>query len=434
MKFDEDGWLYKSSANNEIHYINNNDIESLLELGLEEDEWKKRVRYEVEHRDEVDAKLSSRQSFYLDEIRMRNTKGTILHYPFGKRIITFESTRHLYRGENQIYPKSQPSLNRKLEGMSNQDKEIYRAIANLRVIRFREFIWNFNIVPFWEAKMSDVNYKALAQHYGLETSLLDLTNDFRVALFFATCKYNSITDSYRPLTKDEIEQNENTKYGVIYHSPNWILDFWSGFSSGDFWYECMENQKVETYEIDSGKFDNIAFQIGYQPFIRCDKQSGYALPARNSKPLGEDNRFEKLYFKQSAELSQKVYEMMDGGKKVFPEEGISSAKKYIDEIKNGTVFTLEDIEEVYEYEVDKSIFHNIVEFKEALCSFEVNGKNIKIVDDDIKYNIDANTLKVINDYYNNTNLLNKVGGVIFSKREDREYMKRKCIAIYGKEI
>lgn len=54
----------------------------------------------------------------------------------------------------------------------------------------------------------------MAQHYGFDTCLLDLTNDFKTALFFATCKYDYKTDSYRPLTKKDIEATENSKYGI----------------------------------------------------------------------------------------------------------------------------------------------------------------------------------------------------------------------------
>ena len=51
---------------------------------------------------------------------------------------------------------------------------------------------------------------ALAQHYGFATHLMDLTNDFKAALFFATCKYVPETDSYRPLTQEAIDKSIQT--------------------------------------------------------------------------------------------------------------------------------------------------------------------------------------------------------------------------------
>ena len=75
-------------------------------------------------------------------------------------------------------------------------------------------------------KLSEVNYKALAQHYGFETFLLDLTNDVRNALFFATCKW--VEDHFEPLTEEDIMQSERSRYGVIYHTPDWMIDFMNG--------------------------------------------------------------------------------------------------------------------------------------------------------------------------------------------------------------
>lgn len=429
MQFNKDGWLFENSLKNEIHYINDKEIEDLLELAKEEIEWQKRVREEVMHRDILSA---NGENPLIDMIRMHNTDGVIIDFPYGKRIITFSTTRHFFRGENQIYHKSVPSLNRKIDLMDQKEKELYRIVANLRILRFSKFIWKFNIVPFWEAKLSDVNYKALAQHYGFETHLLDLTNDFNVALFFATCKYVPETDSYRPLTKEDIEKNNNTQYGVIYHSPNWVLDFQNfGEAALEFMFRRIE---WETYEVDSGKFDDIAFQIGYQPLMRCAQQSGYIFPMRNSKSLQENNKFEKIYFKQSPELSKMVFDMMEGGKKVFPDEGISKAKKYIDEIKETTIFLEDDLKEIYEYDVDKNIFPTLKYLKDELCTYKINGKNIEIVSEEIEYNIDKETLKEINDMYDNRDLLELVGGQIYMKPEHKRYFKAKCIEIYGREI
>lgn len=147
-----------------------------------------------------------------------------------KILSTFNSNRHFFRGENQQYLKSLPTLYRKQEGKSKYECELIKVIAVMRSFQFLKFIWKIDVVPFWEAKLSDINIDALAQHYGFDTCLLDLTNDFRTALFFATCKYDYKTDSYRPLTKKDIEATENSKYGVIFHSPNWVLDYLNGGS------------------------------------------------------------------------------------------------------------------------------------------------------------------------------------------------------------
>ena len=116
---------------------------------------------------------------------IKNTGGTVISMPFGKDIITFNSNRHFFRGENQQYLKSVPSLRRRQEGKSKYECELIKGIALMRSLQFAKFIWKIDVVPYWEAKLSDINIDAFAQHYGFDRCLLDLTNDFRTALFFA---------------------------------------------------------------------------------------------------------------------------------------------------------------------------------------------------------------------------------------------------------
>lgn len=136
---------------------------------------------------------------------MKNAKGAMQTYPFGD-YINFGTTRHFFRGENQRYPVSCPTLNRQISKLTLQDQEIYRAVSNLRINQFAKFIFQFNIVPYWMAKVSDVNFKAIAQHYGFSTHLLDLTNDVLTALFFATCYYDKVVRCYKPLTNEKSKQ------------------------------------------------------------------------------------------------------------------------------------------------------------------------------------------------------------------------------------
>lgn len=209
---------------NEIYDITEGEIEELLALAEEEDTWAQRVKAEAEYYDQHPG------NFLLDFIRVQNLGGTMTRYPYGD-MITFPSRRHLFRGEAQQYAYSLPSLNRaiKRRNLSPPDEELYRAVAYMRVWQFKKFIWQFDIVPYWETQLSAVNYMALAQHYGFETSLMDLTNDARVALFFATCKYEWDTDSYRPLIQQDIDKaptaEADPRFGMIFHSPDWMTDY-----------------------------------------------------------------------------------------------------------------------------------------------------------------------------------------------------------------
>lgn len=410
ISFYEDGWLYPNPLKNITHDIDEEVINDLLKLAEEEDKWAASVRETVKNRSKDKGDVE--QDWILEELMIRNTGGTVISMLFGKDIITFDSNRHFFRGENQQYLKSVPSLLRRQEEKNKYESELIKIIAVMRSYQFEKFIRKINVVPFWEAKLSDINVDALAQHYGFDTCLLDLTNDFRTALFFATCKYDYETDSYRPLTKKDIEATESSKYGVIFHSPNWVLDYING-GNVEWQMQHMNDQREEPYSFYSGELDGLAFQIGYQPLMRCHCQSGYIMPMMKAIPLQNDNRFEKLRFLQSEELSNRVYKMMDGGKKVFPNEGIGKAVDILRTIQKASVFSEDDLLYAYNYgAVDTKIFPTIDELRKAITVFQVDGECISIQKDEIDYPITTSLLQEINAEYDERNLLDIVGDMI----------------------
>lgn len=139
--------------------------------------------------------------------------------------------------------------------------------------------------------------------------------------------------------------------------------------------------------------------------MRCHQQYGYTYPMRYHKNLQSDSKFEKIYFKQSPELSKKVYDMMHQDKDIFPYEGINYAKKYLDKIKNEYKFYIEDVKDVYETIVNKKIFPTFEIFKNKLLSFSYNNNTIEILENPIKYEIDEVTLNKINEYYDTNKIL-----------------------------
>lgn len=426
----ESGWLFDNPQKNANHYITNDEIEQLLQLAQNEDAWVENTRIQLQ---KMLNKPRGVQNFFYEDLLIRNVAGTIVPYPFGLRIITFPSRRHLFRGENQVFEKSLPSLNRRLQGKSKIDKVMIKALADLRIYQFSKFIWTTNVVPFWEAKISDVNIKAIAQHYGFDTHLLDLTNDLKVALFFATCKYVPEKDCYRPLTEDEVKAHP---YGVIFHTPDWQIDYInSGVKLIEWFMKKNINMRNHLLGLDNGELDGFAFQIGYQPFMRCHYQSGYILPMAIDAPLQDDWHFEKVYITQSVELSERVFDMMDGGKKVFPNEGITEANNVLNKIKNSYIFSEDDVNYVYKNDgVDKDIYPTLDDFVLALKSFNYDGNKVSIQKDEVKYHISQEILDKINAKYDENDLLEPVNGVIFQNGYDRKYREECCKRIYGKLI
>jgi len=351
-------------------------------------------------------------------------------------MVTFPKKPHLYRGENKEWRQSVPSLRRDLDSVGDQrEQEMLVALAHMRKWQFARLLMRINIVPFWMAKLSDVNWDALAQHYGFKTCLLDLTSDFRAALFFATCAYDRATNAYRPLTQDEIEADERSSYGCIFHTPNWTVD---ATEPGLFWRLYGKHESGDPHlrnSIQSGFYDGMAFQIGFQPLQRCDRQSGYVYPMRRSQPLQEEGKFERLRFRQSVELSRRVYEAMDGGRKVFPNEGITELEEVLRQLRCTTTFTVEDLELAYEHDaIDRSVYPTIESLRRDLEGCTLDGGNkVTFADESIEI-VPQDMLDHVNAYYDEVDIIEAVGGYIHIKPDDRRYFERRSIDLFGRVV
>ena len=254
------------------------------------------------------------------------TNGFVMEYPHG--IIISQGARNsYYRGENQIYQRSVSSLYRSIELMNEEERRIYQFINKMRLKEFEKLICRFDITQFWINNNITVLFEPLAQHYGMETTWLDITSDLEVALFFATCKWNQKDKRWYPLTKKDTEQNEKTKYGVIFHVPSWQIN--ASISS----QELIENM-------------NVILPIGYQPFMRCHSQHAYGINMNKPRPLQNDYMFEKLHFRHDEKFSQMIYEKMGQGRNVYPREGLDNFACIIDELRRINPFSREVYEEV----------------------------------------------------------------------------------------
>ena len=67
---------------------------------------------------------------------------------------------------------------------------------------------------------------------------------------------------------------------------------------------------------------------------------------RENQPMQQNNHFEKLRFRQSVTLSKRIYDMMDGGKKIFSPEGIAEALPILQRIQSTVVFLHDDVQSV----------------------------------------------------------------------------------------
>lgn len=100
----------------------------------------------------------------------------------------------LFRGQNQRYLPMFPAIARGLESRSGElwDRPVVdQARIVLRLAQswwFARELDHHPITPHAAAQRVRLDRIALAQHYGIPTGYLDLTDDFDVAAFFATCR------------------------------------------------------------------------------------------------------------------------------------------------------------------------------------------------------------------------------------------------------
>ncbi len=333
------------------------------------------------------------------------TSGMRVYYPHG--VVVEQAQRaNYYRGENQIYSESIPSL---LRGLKNYksivEKELYRLICDMRIAEFRMFLQRFEHVKNWN--YSDVLYDLIAQHYGLKTGWLDITNDFNVALFFATCYWDRNHDEWRPLTKKQTEDKEEHMYGVIYHMPSsYMVWRWTDalpkfqlFTSKVVGKNEKGNNTYERLEhpIHRGSIPNLIMPIGFQPFMRCSMQNGYGIYMRQPQPLQNDNGFERLCFRHSERLSNKVFDMMQGGELIYPHEGLKQAEFVIKNIAEATSFSTEAFHEglyrnhYYSLEDESKCLND-------LNGFSIDGRHIVICDKH-PWHLSSNRRRIIDNSY-----------------------------------
>lgn len=225
--------------------------------------------------------------------------------PFGGRLIrhnnTFEVMRlengklcaitqspiffTYYRGEPNLYDNCIPSLYR---GNPSEDEII---INQLKALDFRDICRTFPTVQFAENDNQDVRYDAIAQHYGLKTNIIDITNDIGVAAYFATQQYDEYTDSYHPVTEG---------LGCIRKTIQMM-----GMSG----------------------FQGVV--IGVQPFYRTARQSAYGYVCTRGEDFAKCSH--ATVFKQNSHMNKIICDIFSQKEEynLFPVELITNAAKKV---------------------------------------------------------------------------------------------------------
>lgn len=217
------------------------------------------------------------------------------------RLMPGNQNFYLFRGQTRDYPSCKSIIYR------NSQDQIDIFAARLRQIEFEIVLREHPAVQDIIKNGIHISFAGLAQHYGLATEYLDVTSDPYVAAFFAVCRYSKTKRRYVPVVNQD-------KKGVLMKTLALVF-------SANPMSEC----KLEI--------------LGLQPFPRPGNQKAYAVK------LEQDESFSahKMFFQHNSKSSKRIYELFDGGEKLFPLDPI---QKKAHEIFQGKVFTHNAFDEV----------------------------------------------------------------------------------------
>lgn len=205
-----------------------------------------------------------------------------------------------YRGQSRFYDQCQPSLFRR-NAQGKMPSEVDIAYNRIKICEFELLVATHPVFCELSHNIS-VNPVALAQHYGLTTEYLDITNSKWVAAFFASTKYDYDIDTYHPVGRDY-----GDGYGVMYISKP--------YENGDAKDEFFAKNIV----------------IGYQYFERPTKQSSFGYKMQSGENYNDSPYFERVFFRHDLVASQIVFDMSYKQRRFIPKDSLSRLARQIAE-------------------------------------------------------------------------------------------------------
>lgn len=222
-----------------------------------------------------------------------------------------EFSTYMYRGQTQDHGTCTPSLAR-LKTTGEQLLALCQRIAFEDAIRTHPLVQMIAQTQFLDGHLY-VDHEGLAQHYGHATDMLDITSNFDVAAFFATCSW----------TGEKFEPFYSIDPGVIYRVNPALLDMACPQESGDY-----------TLRI-----------VGWQPLPRPEQQRAYAVQLRSGQDFCQLPSIEKFQFSHNVAISHSIWEAFDRGDALFPTDAAAELSLRAKELVN---FTCDQIDRAWQ--------------------------------------------------------------------------------------
>lgn len=232
-----------------------------------------------------------------------------------------------YRGQNHYHEPCKPSLNRfKEKDLPKEQLRSYLQTAEMILVMRTHPVIRFieenpiQVGSFGQVRLA-VMYDGLAQHYGINTCYLDLTNDIWTAAFFAATKSND-NIIYSPYAIDESTAFDDT-YGVLYRRA-------FDFSSPDIEKDLTE-----------------VVPIGLQYFNRPGRQCGFVRKMSETEDFNALSQWQRIFFRHDNEASKLIYTLSQFGKKYMPDDAFADVVKSIVNQNKVSIHSIGFVKKIY---------------------------------------------------------------------------------------
>ncbi|MEW6075796.1 MAG: FRG domain-containing protein [Candidatus Omnitrophota bacterium] len=202
----------------------------------------------------------------------------------------------LYRGQTEIYSPCRPRIYRGFP-LVQRPRELsvkYRTrflASQIKTTWFVSLLREHPALRYARKLKIQINPNAIAQHYGISTDYLDLTQSIDVAAFFACCEQ-----------KDQIWEPKSEGQGVIYRLNSFV---------------SLERRR------------SIAELVGLVTFPRPGEQKAWVVPVRMGFDFANAPQVETFIFNHTFEGSRHYLNMFNLGKSLFLEDPTAELAKSV---------------------------------------------------------------------------------------------------------
>lgn len=142
--------------------------------------------------------------------------------------------------------------------------------------------------------------------------MLDVTSNFAVACFFATCTWSNEDSNYQPV-------GSSSEAGVIYRITPTLID--------------IVNPKEPRY--------GPVHIVGWQPLPRPEQQRAFVVKMKPGQDFSSIPTLEKFHFQHQAHVSYRIWNAFDQGDALFPTDAAAELARRAESLSEFTESQIE---------------------------------------------------------------------------------------------